>query len=189
MPKKALVSEVNAMEEAIKRNPTPELLEAYEKFFGKKIEVELPKKAKVGKIRVGKSKKVVDDDDHDDDFIEDEEDFEQELNNRLTKSRNSPSRSRRQKVEGKECSRTSFSPPKGKNLFEKIAGEVSSDPDVKEAAKIDKKYKINRMPRMRGAFSKVKVRCYKCREVSKVSPALLPPDVKRWVCNLCATGG
>lgn len=175
-----------AMEAAIKANPTPELLKAYEQFFGKKLEVELPEAEDEGRItqtqvrskplkKAPRKRRRPDDDDDDyDDYDDDDDDYEERTPRR------------RQSSGERSCVARPFEPPR-KLKFTDLKGNAGEEgAELKAASDFDKKVIWHRTPRQRAGFKKVKVRCRKCGITDRVSPSLIPPSkYGKYVCNDC----
>lgn len=208
----AIVAQMNKMKEAIQKNPTPELLAAYEEFFGEKLEVDLsgldisgkvettldvtlPKGGSVtaspkqSALTTNRVRRRPDDNDEDDDDGFEDDSFERELDQRRTgRSRSSRRRApSRQGAKQKACVSRAFEPPQKINF---VDAKGDRDPEVLEADKWDKKHaKCPVTPRNREGFQKEFVFCRKCGDEFEVSPSLIPPS-GRFICNsCCATGG
>lgn len=189
--KKNIVSQADAMEQAIRKNPTPELIAAYKEFFGKEISIDVDNKKTTAKKTNSKVKTLpnrnrrIEEDDEEDEFY-DVDDEEEVFENALKR------RPRKKKREGKfekQAKSMSFTPPK-KMKFESL--DDDRDSELIEAKSFDAKLKKKgaicpRTPR-RGKFSLVLVRCRSCGDEDEISPSLVPPS-RRWLCNSCSVSG
>ena len=189
---KQLAEGLSALEEQIKTNPTPELLQLYKVFTGKDTVLEVPIVLDPVDVIDNSNKLPYEDEEEDDDedndfdqdtpFIGDEEDRDEFLiNKKPPKTPNYISGSSR-----RECVARPLEPPKKIRLFS--GKDVPITPEDKKTDDIIKKSK--KVPRNRGRFEKIKVRCRKCACINKVSPYLIPNgDIRRYVCNDCCCGG
>lgn len=198
--KAGVIIEADAMEKAIRSNPTPELLAAYEQFFGKKLEVALPEQTttvrmtkpnKSNSLKTNKVKRRTEplEDESDEDGFDDG--FEAELDSfsrgRKTGLARSGKRLRKSGGSGKNaCVARPFEPPAKQNF---VDAKRERDPEVIEADAWDKKAgKCPYTPRKKGVFEMEIVVCRRCRDEFEIS-SNWPGPRDRYMCNTCCTTG
>jgi hypothetical protein len=157
---------MSKMKEAILKNPTPELLRAYEDIFGEKLEAELPNPNSDDKIEVPASKPITPTTHHE---------------NVGRKHRSKKHANRRFDKIGKRPMRMEpYTPPSKLNFFE--SKEVGKE-------ELDAKFPIPRSPRIKPKHRKIKVMCRKCGAKERISENFPLVDIRRYVCNECSIRG